>query len=183
MSWKEVNGMLFEAEDVKAGKHIDFIKSLLALDLKDEYVDMHVRNEDMGCVSVGWTVEPWGREYGGHWQYIRDDLEERVVRSVGLPDGSSMDVDANEPDEKAIHEWLKEHKDEGWEKDWLGHWRSAADRKRDGEFMKSFIGEGAHDEHHGPYDPTDAPANAACKDEGPTTNTDEDEGEEGEDGE
>lgn len=178
MSWKEVNGMLFEAEDVKAGKHIGFIKSLLALDLKDRYVDMRVRNEDMGCVSVGWTVEPWGREYGGHWQYIRDDMGERVVRSVDLPDGSSIDVDADEPDGKAMHEWLEEHKEEGWEQDWLGHWSSAAERKSNDEFMKSFIngGDKAYDKYHGPYGPTDD----VCKDEGPEANADKDEGGEGE---
>lgn len=158
MSWKEVNDMFFEEEDVKAGKHVDFIKDLLALDLKDRYVDIHVRNEDLGGVSVEWTVEPWGREYGGHWQYVRDDMEERVVREVTLPDGSSIEVDANESDEKVIYEWLEEHKDEGWEKDWLGHWRSAADRKSDEEFRKQVFGESdeAYDKYHGPYGPTDA---------------------------
>lgn len=175
MSWKEVNDMLFEEEDVKAGKHIDFIKSLLALDLKDRYVDMHVRNEDMGCVSVEWTVEPWDRDYGGHWQYVRDDMDERVVRMVGLPDGSTIEVDADESDEKAILEWLEEHRDEGWEQDWLGHWSSAAERKRDEEFMKGALGEGdgAYDKYHGPYGPTDAvrknedsAANADKDDEG-----------------
>lgn len=142
MSTERVNSMLFEEEDVEAGKHIDFIKGLLALGLKDKYVDMHVRNEDMGCVSVEWTVEPWDRDYGGHWQYIRDDMEERVVKEVTLPDGSSVEVDADESDEKVVYDWLEEHKDEGWEKGWLGHWSSAADRKADEEFRKHALGEG-----------------------------------------
>lgn len=172
MSWEEVNDMLFEKEDVKAGKHIDFIKSLLALDLKDRYVDMRVRNEDMGCVSVEWTVEPWDRDYGGHWQYVRDDMEERVVREVILPDGGSIEVDANESDEKVVYEWLEEHKDEGWEKDWLGHWRSAADRKSDEELRKRMFGESdeAYDKYHGPYGPTDA----VRENEDSAANTDKD---------
>lgn len=142
MSSERVNSMLFEEEDVEAGKHVDFIKGLLALGLKGQYVDMRVRNEDMGGISVEWSMEPWSRDYGGHWHYVRDDMEERVVRMVELPDGCSVEVDADESDDKVIHEWLEEHKDEGWEKDWLGHWSSAADRKSSEEFMNRALGEG-----------------------------------------
>lgn len=141
MSMDRVNSILFGEEDVEAGKHIDFIKGLLALGLKGQYVDMRVRNEDMGGVSVEWSMEPWSRDYGGHWHYVRDDMEERVVRMVELPDGSSVEVDASEPDEKVVCEWLEEHKGEGWERDWLGHWSSAAERKHNDEFMKRVSGE------------------------------------------
>lgn len=141
MSMDRVNSILFEEEDVEAGKHIDFIKGLLALDLKGQYVDMHVRNDDLNGVSVEWAMEPWSRDYGGHWHYVRDDMEERVVRMVELPDGSSVEVDASEPDEKVVCEWLEEHKGEGWERDWLGHWSSAAERKHNDEFMKRVSGE------------------------------------------
>lgn len=141
MSTERVNSMLFVGEDVEAGKHIDFIKGLLALDLKGQYADMRVRNEDMGGVSVEWSMEPWSRDYGGHWHYVRDDMEERVVRGVELPDGSSVEVDAGESDEKVVCEWLEEHAGEGWERDWLGHWSSAADRKSNEEFMKRASGE------------------------------------------
>lgn len=131
-----MNVEVFSWKEVEKGHLNDFINLLLKQSIdrvSSTYSDIHIIPEDCGFIRVEWEDVPWNKDYGGHWQYIKDDEEEVVMKYYYFPDNSSGLFSSEEEYKEALQDWLEEHKEEKWVKKELG-WVSL---KRQEEFEKT----------------------------------------------
>ena len=127
-----MNRQYFSKKQIAAGELNAFLNILLkqCYGKGDYYNDIHIKTEDCGAFVVEWETNPRSGEYGGHWQYIKDDEEEVVMKYYYFPDNHSELFETKEQYEETLKEWLEEHKDEEWELNQYGHWYSKAEQRK-----------------------------------------------------
>lgn len=134
-----MNRQYFSKGQIVAGELNAFLNILLkqCYGKGDYYNDIHIKPEDCGAFVVEWEANPRSGEYGGHWQYIKDDEEEVVMKYYYFPDNHSELFETKEQYEEVLKKWLEEHKDEEWELNQYGNWYSKAEqRKREEQIAK-----------------------------------------------
>ena len=131
-----MNSQYFSKEQVIAGELNEFLEVLLkqCYGKSDCYNDIHIKPEDCGAFVIEWEKTPWSGEWGGHWQYIKDDEEEVVMKYYYFPDDHYELFEREEQYQEALKDWLEEHKEEGWYKNEWGQWRS---KKSEEEWKKN----------------------------------------------
>lgn len=139
-----MNSQYFSKEQVAAGELNEFLEVLLkqCYGKGTTFNDIHIKPEDLGAFIVEWETSPWSGEWGGHWQYVRDDDEEVVMKYYYFPDNHCELFETQEEYEKALETWLEEHKDEEWGKNEYGRWYS---KKEQREWEEHLNKEEAHE--------------------------------------
>lgn len=134
-----MNRRYFSAEQIKDGELVEFINILIkqSYGKSTEYADIHIRPSDLGAVMLEWEDVPWNKEYGGHWQYIKDDDNEVVMKCYYFPDDHTELLESDEEYEEALNNWLEEHKEEGWYKNEFNHWVSKKEQEEWQDYIKS----------------------------------------------
>ena len=133
-----MNKRCFSAEQVKDGELVEFINILIkqSYGKSTEYADIHIQPSDLGGVILEWEDAAWNKEYGGHWQYIKDDDNEVVMKCYYFPDDHTELLESDEEYKEALNNWLEEHKEEGWYKNELNHWVSKKEQEEWQKYIK-----------------------------------------------
>lgn len=141
-----MNSQYFSKEQVAAGELNEFLDVLLkhCYGKGENYNDIHIKPEDLGAFIIEWETSPWSGEWGGHWQYVRDDDEEVVMKYYYFPDNHCELFETEEKYKEALKTWLEEHKDEEWGRNEYGRWYS---KKKQREWEEHLNKEEAHEEH------------------------------------
>ena len=139
-----MNSQYFSKEQVAAGELNEFLEVLLkqCYGKGTTFNDIHIKPEDLGAFIIEWETSPWSGEWGGHWQYIKDDEEEVVMKYYYFPDNHCELFETEEEYKKALKAWLEEHKDEEWHKNEYGRWYS---KKEQREWEEHLNKEEAHE--------------------------------------
>lgn len=133
-----MNSQYFSKEQVAAGELNEFLEVLLkqCYGKGTTFNDIHIKPGDCGAFIIEWETSPWSGEWGGHWQYIRDDDEEAVMKYYYFPDEHCELFETEEEYEEALKTWLEEHKDEEWDKNEYGRWYSKKEQREWGKALK-----------------------------------------------
>ena len=132
-----MNEQYFNKEQIENNELTEFINLLVKQSYgKSECLnDIRIIPFDLGAVNVEWGVRDWKNRYGGHFEWIDDDMEEVVAKYYTFPDGHCELLERDDKEfEEILHDWLEEHKEEGWYKNEWGQWRS---KKSEEELKRS----------------------------------------------
>ena len=132
-----MNSQYFSKEQIKAGemqKLLDFLM-VEAYGAGDHYNDIHIKPEDCGAFVVEWEQVPWSHEWGGHFEFINEDLGQVTMIEKIFPDNHT-ELCYNEEDyQERLDEFLKENP--GWVKTSYGTWTNEIENER---FKKELLG-------------------------------------------
>lgn len=126
-----MNKQYFDKNQVAEGELNELLNVLLkqCYGTGGNFNDIHIKPEDSGAFVLEWESCPWNGDWGGHWQYIRDDDEEVVMKYYYFPDEHCELFETEEEYEEALKIWLEEHKDEEWDKNEYGRWYSKKEQR------------------------------------------------------
>ena len=95
---EELNSMVFTPEEVERGMVDDLLKYLIDYNTKsEERFNEIMITSDSYCTIVNWINVPIERDYGGRFEFLRDD--ECIAKEVILPDNSSHIVMSKEEED------------------------------------------------------------------------------------
>ena len=136
-----MNSQYFSKEQVDVGELNEFLDVLLkqCYGKGNAFNDIHISPEDCGAFIIEWETSPWSGEWGGHWQYIKDDEGEVVMKYYYFPDNHAETFETKEEYEEALKEWLEEHKEEKWKKNKYGKWYSEQEQEELEKLVKKEI--------------------------------------------